>query len=140
MTTNTKILTIPALCARLGYPEEKLVCSCGEKMKFSIKEGAVWLNSVCGNGRKILSINDEFPTDICETCGGEAEEHKGRGHPDNHHSHPFKPLLAKITAIKLVERCEGCGCDLSKRGNLACCLEYKPIQVVKITYGEEKRR
>ena len=48
-----------------------------------------------------------FPTDECETCGYQKEDCAAYNQPEENNE--FKPRLAKVVGLKMVERCENCG-------------------------------
>ncbi len=155
MTIKTETLPIPQLCEKLGINEISIDASvmCKEWLwiNFRASHGGV-------SGRVVLKINDLFPTDICETCGHEKKAHTECGcEPclisnlfrcgnvdlaekkvqDGKVCLKFKPKLARVVGIKLVERCEcGKSHDHEKK-DASCddcpCKQYRPVQEVEIT-------
>jgi len=137
MTTKTETLTIPELCKRLGKQEyDSYAMIDGNKTLV----GSTLPKKGLGKLSKILSINDKFPTDICETCGCKEFSKKCTKICKKH---KWKPLLRTVKNIRLVERkcrhlctgnkeigrfCKWCG----EGGALANGELIKPVQTVEI--------
>ena len=99
----------------------------------------------------ILSINDLFPTDECETCHFERKDHTESMCPV--YAKPriteFKPRLARVVGIRMVERCE-CRhikdkhlselecitCENDRSTPIKICHKYKPVQEVEVEVEE----
>lgn len=101
--------------------------------------------------RAEFTVGSKWEMDECEHCGKSENAHSKWVHyvaqPEhmrNDKSFPFpcdefKPLLAKITAIRLTERCENCGETAEKFDGLvqsvlhnSKCKQFKPVQTVEI--------
>jgi len=142
---KTKTITLPTseVATRMGFAEFATICPiCGNENYFEVYNGVLQL--VCSKdcsmpSTSILSSNDLFPTDECETCRKPYDKH-GVGescYNTTESSLPssllslFKPRLAKVVGLRMVERCEWCkrieeDHDEGDKGERWCRHSYLP--------------